>query len=803
MAAALRVFVWSLCPLVATAQTGTALVRHAPEISGTVDGSVQVLRPENVSLGGQAKISRDLLVPGMPTVRLNGRPSLGASVTGAGAATPSNHSVTLGGQASVGRLVRRTDSVALPQVSPPRRPTGNREVTLRRGNSSAGNFATIRDLKLSEGAGMIAVPPGYYGEFKAESGTGFVLGVAGSTTRSFYHFQELKFSGTATLRVVGPVEITLREKLEITAEAGAADHPEWLTLQLAEGGLELNGKVRMYGFVVAPDGAVRIKGNSQLVGGVSADELSVQGAGVVRLIERERSDPRPNQPPVVTLTSAAGDGSLTAPARLTLEATVTDADGTVAEVEFYSSGSLLGAAAEPPYLWTLRSLEAGTYAFTARARDNLGATADSASLAVVVSPPENLPPTIAWEFPAENTVYAAPASIPLLATAQDPDGAVAKVTFLGGADGSIVLGESSAAPFQFTWTNVPPGAYTLLARAVDELGAVAMSAALHVNVLATLPYITGWETAEGFSPGALNDQHGWQTSGRVEVTNTGSLRGAQAVSIAAAQPPAEARTTFAPGSGLGVVFVDFFTRPPLGSNNGPAVVVRAPFGAVGVASAGSSASAEVGVWRGDGAGGTWQGTGTFVALEASGLPAAWTRVTMRADYGRKTWELSVDGRLVAAGIPFLELQAGELTALALFGGEGSASAYDDLYIGGENPLFTDADHDGLDDTREAALGLDPTRDDRAFDPDGDGLNNLAEYLAGTNARRADTEGDGLPDGWEVRFGLNPTVNDAGLDLVGDGVTNARKFLLGRNPRVLAQPDTGDAVGLRLFRPTSR
>jgi hypothetical protein len=794
----------TLATLSASAQSGTALVRHAPEISGTIDGSLQLLRPENLSLSGQAKISRDLLVPGTPAIRQNGKPKLGATIDGSGAAAPSSHAITLSGTAFVGRVVRRTDPLTLPRVSRPLPATGNREVTLRRGSAAVANFATVRDLKLAEGAGLVAVPPGDYGEFKAESGTGLVLGIAGATAPAVYQFQRLELAGTATVRVVGPVEITLGTKLELGSEFGAADHPEWLTLQIAGEGLEMGGKAKLHGYVVAPDGQVEVNGTSQLSGGLIADEVSVHGTSLVRLIERQRSGPPPNLAPGVMLSTSAGTGSLPAPARLTLDALATDADGTVAEVEFYSGGSLLGAAATPPFSWTLRGLDVGTYVFTARARDNLGATADSAPVTVVVTRPENIPPAIAWQSPAENTVYAAPASIPLIATAQDSDGTVARVTFLNGADGTMILGESIEGPvFSFTWTNVSPGAYTLLARATDDGGAVATSEPLHVTVLATLPHFTGWEAAEGFAPGLLNGQAGWQASGPVDVTNTRSLRGAQAVSIAAAQPPGEARTTFAPGGGAGVVFVDFFTRPAVGTASGPATVVRAAFGAVGIAAPGSPTNAEIGVWRGDSGAGTWSGTGAMIALDPAGQPAGWTRLTMRADFVRKTWELSVDGRLVATDVPFLDRQAAEMTALAFSGGSSGGATFDDLYIGGANPLFTDADHDGLDDTRETELGLDPTRDDRTFDPDGDGLNNLAEYLAGTNALRSDTDGDGLPDGWEVRFGLNPLANDAGLDLVGDGVTNAQKFLLGRNPRVLAQPDIGDAAGLRLFRPASR
>ena len=43
-----------------------ALVRHAPEISGGLDGSLQFLTGENFALGGNAWVSGDVLMPGTP-----------------------------------------------------------------------------------------------------------------------------------------------------------------------------------------------------------------------------------------------------------------------------------------------------------------------------------------------------------------------------------------------------------------------------------------------------------------------------------------------------------------------------------------------------------------------------------------------------------------------------------------------------------------------------------------------------------------------------------------------------------------
>ncbi|MHB8915904.1 MAG: S8 family peptidase, partial [Thiobacillus sp.] len=49
-----------------------------------------------------------------------------------------------------------------------------------------------------------------------------------------------------------------------------------------------------------------------------------------------------NQPPTVALTSPANNASFTAPATIALTATASDADGTIAKVEFYQGASLIG-----------------------------------------------------------------------------------------------------------------------------------------------------------------------------------------------------------------------------------------------------------------------------------------------------------------------------------------------------------------------------------------------------------------------------------------------------------------------------
>ncbi len=93
--------------------------------------------------------------------------------------------------------------------------------------------------------------------------------------------------------------------------------------------------------------------------------------------------------------------------------------------------------------------------------------------------PVNDPPTVALTAPLEGAVFASGNSISLTATAADIDGQVARVEFF---DGAAKIGEDLRAPYTFTWTAASVGGHTLTAKATDDGGATATSAAIHVTV---------------------------------------------------------------------------------------------------------------------------------------------------------------------------------------------------------------------------------------------------------------------------------------------------------------------------------
>ena len=136
--------------------------------------------------------------------------------------------------------------------------------------------------------------------------------------------------------------------------------------------------------------------------------------------QREVPRAKANAPPVVSITAPGNNASFAAPATVVVNANATDSDGTVSKVEFFRNGTLVSTDTSSPWTATLSGLAIGTYALTAKATDNTGASTTSAAVNIQVK--ANVAPTVSLTAPANNAAFTAPATIVLTATAADSDG---------------------------------------------------------------------------------------------------------------------------------------------------------------------------------------------------------------------------------------------------------------------------------------------------------------------------------------------------------------------------------------------
>ena len=92
-----------------------------------------------------------------------------------------------------------------------------------------------------------------------------------------------------------------------------------------------------------------------------------------------------NIPPEVSIAIPTSNTIFTAPASITIIATATDADGTISSVDFYIGSTLLNTVNTRPYLFTAHNVAAGSYAITAKAADNAGASTTSTPVTIAVN----------------------------------------------------------------------------------------------------------------------------------------------------------------------------------------------------------------------------------------------------------------------------------------------------------------------------------------------------------------------------------------------------------------------------------
>ena len=100
--------------------------------------------------------------------------------------------------------------------------------------------------------------------------------------------------------------------------------------------------------------------------------------------------------------------------------------------------------------------------------------------------PANQPPAVTISSPTKSTSFISPATITIDATASDPDGTIIKVEYY---NGTVKIGESTAAPWSFTWKEVQEGTYSLTALATDNSNARTYSGSVTVIVEKAAPAI--------------------------------------------------------------------------------------------------------------------------------------------------------------------------------------------------------------------------------------------------------------------------------------------------------------------------
>ena len=187
-----------------------------------------------------------------------------------------------------------------------------------------------------------------------------------------------------------------------------------------------------------------------------------------------------NRPPAALITSPTANARFPAGSSVTIQASATDSDSTIAKVNFYANDQFASSSTSPPFSHRIDSLGAGEWVLKAEAVDSHGLKGQSPTVRIFGS---SLP-SVVLTSPSHGTTYTAPAQILLTAGATSSNSSITQVVFRAG---TTVIGARTTTPYQVAWSNISAGVYTLVADAYDQYGFKSSSGAATITVTNPLP----------------------------------------------------------------------------------------------------------------------------------------------------------------------------------------------------------------------------------------------------------------------------------------------------------------------------
>ncbi|TDF35666.1 chitinase [Alteromonadaceae bacterium M269] len=179
--------------------------------------------------------------------------------------------------------------------------------------------------------------------------------------------------------------------------------------------------------------------------------------------------------PEVSINSPANNAVVLAGTEVTISASASDEDGSIAQVEFQANGTTIGTDVGAPYSALWNADVAGETQLKAIATDNEGNSSEATVLVTV----SDEPLVISLTSPSSGGTVSLGNSVNLSAEASPVVGSVDSVVF--SVNGSVVATDN-AFPYSTNWTPGSTGTYIVSATATDSSGNSATSSAVTINV---------------------------------------------------------------------------------------------------------------------------------------------------------------------------------------------------------------------------------------------------------------------------------------------------------------------------------
>ena len=193
--------------------------------------------------------------------------------------------------------------------------------------------------------------------------------------------------------------------------------------------------------------------------------------------------------PNITLVEPEPQSEFVVPAAPVLYATATPGtanagvQSTIARVDFLDAGVVIASIVTPNvvpagYAFVWRNPVTGPHAISARATDSLGNTSASPTVSVYIADPDQ-PPEVDLTSPSTGQSFGPGSVIALAATASSSQGTIERVEFV---EGNTIIATSRTPPYTASWVDPPPGNFTIVAIAYDDLEAATASRPAYIHV---------------------------------------------------------------------------------------------------------------------------------------------------------------------------------------------------------------------------------------------------------------------------------------------------------------------------------
>ena len=206
-------------------------------------------------------------------------------------------------------------------------------------------------------------------------------------------------------------------------------------------------------------------------------------------MEYVRALPDSNQPPTVILDAPKMGEMFVGPVDITVRATASDSDGTIAKVEFFDNGELIGLGTSTDgkhFQINERNVPYGRHNLWVQVTDDGGRQGSSNGATIITV---NGVANVRVASPNEGSIITPGSNLTLRANALLPSGVITRVEFFANEQ---LLGEgalTTSGEYTFSWRDIARSTYAITAVATDGSGITTTSAPVEI-VVSSPPLVT-------------------------------------------------------------------------------------------------------------------------------------------------------------------------------------------------------------------------------------------------------------------------------------------------------------------------